>query len=167
MDVPGVGPRRAAAVRAALASLLNRVRARRMRPVTEPGVEVLLDVDREYRRRAEAGQLRCIAPKRFNPRREAWLPVLNTRRGPWSFTALYSNTARAHQQQRTRDWVVLYFHDRRRREGQHTVVTSSGGALDGRRLVRGREAECRAYYERLEAPARGPEPGVLPLFEQV
>jgi hypothetical protein len=167
MDVPGVGPRRAAAVRVAVYSLLNRTRARRGRPVKEPGIEVLLDVDREYRERAEAGQLPRIAPKRFNPRREAWLPVLNTRREVWSFTALYSNTARAHQQQRTRDWVVIYFHDRRRREGQHTVVTATSGALEGRRVVRGREAECRAYYESFDdGSARRPEPGLLPLFGQ-
>jgi hypothetical protein len=27
----------------------------------------------------------------------AWLPVLHSVRGTWHFTALYSNTARAHQ----------------------------------------------------------------------
>jgi hypothetical protein len=41
-----------------------------------PPVEELLDVDREYREKAAAGTLRTIAPRRFNPRREAWLPVL-------------------------------------------------------------------------------------------
>jgi nucleotide-binding universal stress UspA family protein len=34
-----------------------------------PPVEVLLDVDREYRRSAAAGRLRTIAPTRFNPPR--------------------------------------------------------------------------------------------------
>jgi hypothetical protein len=34
------------------------------------------------------------------------------RRGAWHFTALFSNTARAHELRRTRDWVVLYFASR-------------------------------------------------------
>jgi hypothetical protein len=41
--------------------------------------------------------LRKIVPKRFNPRGEAWLPVLHTRRGDWHFTFLFSNTQRAHE----------------------------------------------------------------------
>jgi putative hydrolase len=107
---------------------------------------MLLDVDREYRRRAADGDLPTIAPRRFNPSGEAWLPVLHTQRDGWHFTALYSNTAQAHQLGRTRDWVVLYFYDDEHAEGQHTVVTETHGALTGMRVVRGREAECRAYY---------------------
>lgn len=48
------------------------------------------------------------APRRFNPKGKAWLPILHTQRGPWHFTALYSNTARAHDLKKTGDWVVLY-----------------------------------------------------------
>lgn len=59
-----------------------------------PGVEVLLDIDREYRDKARAGALRMIAPRRMNPDGKAWLPVLHTRFGPWHFTALFSNTGR-------------------------------------------------------------------------
>jgi DNA polymerase/3'-5' exonuclease PolX len=97
--VPRVGARRAAAIRAALTQMLDRSRAlRRPRmPVNlaaeQPSVETLLDVDRKYR--AAADTLPKIAPRRFNPRGEAWLPVLHTRRGDWHFTALFSNTARA------------------------------------------------------------------------
>jgi hypothetical protein len=58
-----------------------------------------------------------------------------------------SNTARAHQLGRVRDWVVLYFHDDDHVERQRTVVTESRGPLAGRRVVRGREAECRRHYE--------------------
>ena len=94
---------------------------------------------------AAAGTLRTIAPKRFNPEGAAWLPILHTQRGEWHFTALYSNTARAHELGRTRDWVVIYFYDDHHVEGQHTVVTETRGALAGRRVVRGREAECRAH----------------------
>jgi hypothetical protein len=74
------------------------------------------------------------------------LPVLHTTRGDWHFTALYSNTARAHELGRVRDWVVIYFYDDQHAEKQHTVVTQPRGALAGRRVVRGREADCRTYY---------------------
>ena len=62
-----------------------------------PGVGVLLDVDREYREKARAGSLARVAPRRMNPEGKAWLPVLHTRFGPWHFTALFSNTERAHE----------------------------------------------------------------------
>jgi hypothetical protein len=109
----------------------------------QPPVEMLLEVDREYRAKAAAGRLTLIAPKRFNPEGKASLPVLHTRHGDWHFTALYSNTARAHELGRTRDWVVIYFYDGDHREQQCTVVTENRGALAGKRVVRGREAECR------------------------
>lgn len=143
--VPGVGPRRAAVIRAALASMLGRriERAAGTAASGTPPAAMLLDVDREYRESAAAGKLRTIAPKRFNPEGTAWLPILHTQRGEWHFTALYSNTARAHELGRTRDWVVIYFYDDHHVEGQHTVVTETRGALAGRRVIRGREAECR------------------------
>jgi hypothetical protein len=105
-------------------------------------VELLLDVDREYRDKASAGKLTLITPRRFNPERKAWLPVLHARRGEWHFTALYSNTARAHELKRTHDWVVIYYYDGEHREGQCTVVTAGRVANAGERVVRGREAEC-------------------------
>jgi hypothetical protein len=74
---------------------------------------------------------------------------MHARRENWHFTALYSNTARAHELGRTRDWVVVYFYDDEHAEGQHTVVTEARGALAGKRVVRGREAECRAFYAEL------------------
>jgi hypothetical protein len=111
-------------------------------------VESLLDVDREYRDAAEAGLLPTIAPRRLNPTGEAWLPVLHTRRADWQFTALFSNTARAHELGRVHDWVVLYCEDAGHAERQYTVVTAAGGSLAGRRVVRGREAECQAWYAR-------------------
>jgi putative hydrolase len=114
-------------------------------------VNVLLDVDREYRARADAKTLRMIAPKRFNPDGEAWLPILHTDRDKWHFTALYSNTARAHELGKVRDWVVLYFHSDSGGEAQRTVVTETHGPLPGQRVVRGRERECLEAYER--APA--------------
>jgi predicted flap endonuclease-1-like 5' DNA nuclease len=150
--VPGVGARRLAMLRAALSQMLARIRAVRTRPADEPPVNTLLDVDREYRAKAAAGELRKIAPKRFNPKGEAWLPILHTRRGKWHFTALYSNTARAHELRKVRDWVVLYFHSDGGGEAQRTIVTETRGALAGQRVVRGRERECLSAYER--APSR-------------
>ena len=148
-SVPGMGSRRAASARAALAGMLGRVRGRLQgeRP-DGPPVAVLLDVDREYRERAAGGELRTIAPRRFNPAGTAWLPVLHSDRGKWHFTVLYSNTAKAHELGKTQDWVVIYFYDDHHREGQHTVVTETSGPLRGHRVVRGREGECRACCPR-------------------
>jgi Holliday junction resolvasome RuvABC DNA-binding subunit len=156
----GIGPRRAASIGAALTQMLDRTRAlRRARRVqaagpdragddaVQPSVEALLRVDREYRDAAAAGRLPTIAPRRFNPEGKAWLPVLHTRIGDWHFTALYSNTARAHELQRVRDWVVVYAEDNHHHdEHQYTVVTPPGGPLAGSRTVRGREDECSAWY---------------------
>jgi DNA polymerase (family X) len=148
-NVPGVGPRRAAAIRANLHAMLSRGRPHRAVAPTQgatPPVGILLAIDRQYRERAAAGTLPTIAPRRFNPAHEAWLPVLHSEQDGWHFTALYSNTAQAHQLNRTRDWVVLFHYDDQNSEGQHTIVTETHGPLLGRRVVRGREAECRAYY---------------------
>lgn len=158
--VPGFGPRRVKAVRDALAAILGRSarhRARRREwlegrrgdeasgsPHPRPHVGTLLAVDADYRRRAKQGSLRMVAPRRFNPRGEAWLPVYHTERDGWELTALFSNTARAHALGRTHDWVVIAY-SRDGDEGQCTVVTETRGPLRGRRVVRGREVECRTH----------------------
>ncbi len=142
--IPGFGTKRLAAVRDALAT---RLRARRRSAAeTLPTVAEVLDVDREYRRRAGAGELPHIAPRRFNPAGERWLPVLHTSRGDRQYTALFSNTAAAHRFGKTHDWVVLYF-DGGEGERQCTVVTAFKGPLAHRRVVRGRESECVAHYQ--------------------
>ncbi len=147
----GFGAKRVEMVRIYLAGLLSRAAQRRTQelepPEVVPGVELLLALDAEYRRRAEAGELRTVAPQRFNPEGEAWLPVAAGRAGGWQFSVQYSNTARAHELGKTRDWVIIYYR-RDGREDQVTVVTETGGPLAGKRVVRGREAECREYYER-------------------
>lgn len=147
--VAGFGARRVRAVQQSLAGILGREAARRAKggarhaesPEGRPDVATLLDVDREYRRKAEAGALRTIAPRRFNPDQKSWLPVLHTERPSWSFTALFSNTARAHELGTTGDWVVIYF-ERDGHEGQCTVVTERTGPRAGQRVVRGREDEA-------------------------
>lgn len=100
-----------------------------------------------------SGSLPKIEPRRFNPSGEAWLPILHTERGEWRFTALFSNTARAHELGRTRDWVVIYFHLDSGPEGQRTVVTETRGRLKGHRVVRGREADCIAGSMPRSGPA--------------
>ena len=153
--VPGMGARRIAVIRAGLASKLGRapIVVRNRKRIREPDAAVLLDVDREYRDSAAQRRLPVVAPRRFNPEGKAWLPILHTSRDGWHFTVLYSNTARAHELGRTHDWVVVYFHDDEHREGQRTVVTETHGGLNGKRVVRGREAECARHYENRRAGA--------------
>lgn len=149
--VPGFGERRLLAVRESLAGRLrrrtppNRMRARHREPADEPDVAELLDVDREYHEKVRANQLPRIAPHRFNPTRDAWLPILHTHREQRHYTVLFSNTARAHELGTTRDWVVIY-RDDHGGEGQWTVVTSRFGPLTGLRIVRGREPACKRHY---------------------
>jgi DNA polymerase (family 10) len=149
-NVDGMGPRRIASIKASLDSMLNQPARRRRirRPPADrpqPPVDLLLDVDEEYREKAAANELRRIAPKRFNPEGKAWLPILHTERGDWHLTVLFSNTARAHELDKTDDWVVIFF-DRDGDESQVTVVTETKGDLGGKRVVRGRESECREFY---------------------
>ena len=147
--VRGMGPRRAAAVRGSLDHMLRRIRASDLEHEAPP-VELLLEVDRRYRAEAAAGKLRTIAPRRFNPGNERWLPVMHAQRDGWHFTALYSNTALAHRLGRVRDWVVVYYYDGDHVERQCTVVTEPHGPLVGLRVVRGREEECRRAHQAAE-----------------
>jgi len=70
---------------------------------------------------------------------------MHTEKNGWRFTAMFSNTARAHELKKNRDWVVVYF-ERDGEEDHCTVVTEQSGPLKGRRVVRGREKSCRAHY---------------------
>jgi putative hydrolase len=153
VEVPGIGERRAAAIRASLSERLGHRRVRGGHDDVAPPLGMLLDVDREYRERVEDGSLPRIAPKRFNPSGEAWLPVLHTRRDEWGVTVLFSNTRQAHRLGKSRDWVVIYYHQRGQPEAQCTVVTEIRGVLTGRRVVRGREGECISRYARASGEA--------------
>lgn len=146
-NIEGMGEKRLAGIRDSLATRLGRVRKSSMNlEQSRPSVEVILSIDREYRTKAEKGLLTTIAPRRFNPQRVAWLPILHSSRGAWHFTALFSNTPRAHQMNKTHDWLVVYY-DNENHEGQATIVTAYKGKLMGKRVVRGRENECEAYYD--------------------
>ena len=149
-QVAGLGSKRRAAIESWLRSHLE-VQQQKTGTVTRrpnlPTVETILQVDKDYREKAAADRLPRITPKRFNPAHKAWLPILHVSHDEWHFTALYSNTARAHQLGHTRDWVVIYYYDDRHHEDQNTVVTETTGRLKGKRVVRGREAECLQYYD--------------------
>lgn len=154
-QVPGFGRKRIRTVQVSLAGMLSRTAYRRVQTRTaggeredqikQPPVSLLLEIDAEYRRKADAKELPTIAPKRFNPQGESWLPIMHTNRQGYDFTILFSNTARAHELGKTHEWVVIYY-ERNGQEDQATVVTASRGRLEGKRIVRGREAECERYY---------------------
>jgi hypothetical protein len=157
--VPGLGRRKVEGIKDALLGILSRSsrrRARRLRwlehemrvlEVEKPGVDLVLEADREYREKAAHGELKKIAPKRFNPAGEKWLPIYHKDKDGWSFTVLYSNSPLAHKLGRMRDWVIVYY-EKDGEEDQCTVVTEWQGRLSGRRVIRGREKECMEYYSR-------------------
>jgi hypothetical protein len=146
----GFGTRRVRAIQDIVAAMLARGDPLRLPPpeavAPPPEVAIVLSVDEEYRVAVDIGALPRIAPKRFNPTHEAWLPVLHTQRDDWRFTVLFSNSASAHERHTTHDWVLVHF-EHSGREGRCAVVTETHGALAGRRVVRGRERECAAYYD--------------------
>jgi putative hydrolase len=153
--MPGMGAKRLQAIREALAGRSaqsdKRPSQQSPEPAEEPPVAELLDIDRMYRHYVDENRLPKISPRRFNPEGKAWLPIMHAQRGGRHYTALYSNTARAHEFGTTRDWVVIYRDDNSRDgtggDGQWTVITSAFGKLRGKRIVRGREAECAEFYE--------------------
>jgi hypothetical protein len=154
-QVPGFGDRRVAGVAESLAGRLGPGRRRAAEvPAAQPAgppLAELLDLDREYRERSRAAELRKIAPRRFNPTGRAWLPILHATHGDRHYTALFSNTAQAHRLGRTSDWVVIYWDGDPGGDGQCTVVTSrQPGPLSGLRVVRGREADCWEHYRSKE-----------------
>ncbi|MGI9355012.1 MAG: helix-hairpin-helix domain-containing protein [Rhizobiaceae bacterium] len=136
--IPGLGPKRREALSAILSQRLGRpVFSRRGKIEQKPAADLILRVDDMYRKRAASGRLKRIAPKRFNPGGEEWLPIMHARHDEWHFTALFSNTRLAHELGKTRDWVIIYFHISGQPEGQCTVVTETRGPKKGRRAIRG------------------------------
>jgi hypothetical protein len=110
-----------------------------------PDVDELLDVDREFRRAALEGET-----------------ILHTTRDSRHYTALFSPTARAYQRGRQNDWVIIDLEV----PGPNlrwTVVTEWRGVMKGKRVVRGREAECFRYH----AARRPPKPRKLRLHVPV
>ena len=143
----GFGERRLGAIRAALRDRFQLLRGR-VRRGKNPSIRLLLQVDAAYHDRASRNELKLIAPRRFNPKGIAWLPVMHTHYRGWYFTAMYSNTARAHQLNKFQDWVVIFVSSDLEPDWQCTIVTETHGALKGKRVVRGQEDACERYYDR-------------------
>ena len=100
--------------------------------------------------------MRLTAPCRCNPTGKAWLPILHTHHDDRQYTALYPNTARAHDLGTTDDWVIIY-RDDHDGHGQWTVITALFGSMKGKRIIRGREGERAACYAgQSDPPASGP-----------
>ena len=115
--------------------------------VLVPEVDEILDVDRELRRAALAGET-----------------IMHTERGGRRYSALFSHSALAQQLGRQHDWVIIDLEV----PGPNlrwTVVTEWRGPMKGKRVVRGREVECFRFYEE-HRPARKPRqlPAHLPVF---
>ncbi len=94
--------------------------------VAVPGVEELLDVDREFRRQERR--------------------ILHTQRDGRRYSVLYSPTPLARRLRRDRDWAVIDLE----REGplpRWTIVTERRGVMKGKRVVRSREIECFWHYK--------------------
>ena len=149
-QVPGIGRKRARAIHESLSQRIRGEAERFATPfaVTDHSIPVaeILAIDEEYRYLASQDKLPKIAPRKFNPGNVAWLPILHTERGGRHYSALFSNTARAHDLNTTKDWVVIY-RDDFGSHGRWTVITSQFGKLHGCRIVRGREDECHEYYQ--------------------
>ena len=162
--LPGFGRDRIRMVQAGLATMLGKSSQQRLKvkrwqqapqqkPVpaavpssiqtADPSIELLLEVDEQYRYLAKAGQLRMVTPRRFNPEGKRWLPVMKLNKEGWSFNVLYSNTARSHELNKTDDWVVVYY-ERDGHHGQCTIVTETSGEQKGDRVVRGRKMAASA-----------------------
>lgn len=152
--LPGVGKKRLLAVRESLA---GRGRYQQHMPHETDELDVthqipvgeILDIDDQYLFETKNNTLPRVAPKHNNPTHETWLPILHTERGEHHYTALFSNTAHAHQLGTHKNWVVIYLEDHRHvgQHGRWTVITSQFGKLRGKRIVRGREKECELYYK--------------------
>jgi DNA polymerase (family 10) len=108
-------------------------------------VDIILEIDEEYRTKASAGKLKMIAPRLLNPEKKTWLPLMVSEYKGYKCTVMFSNTATAHRLGKTGDWVVVYL-EKGKGENQCTVVTESRGGLKGKRVIRGKEEACAEYY---------------------
>ncbi|MEZ4719255.1 MAG: hypothetical protein R2851_24675 [Caldilineaceae bacterium] len=101
----------------------------------------------EYRRKAAAGDLHKIAPSASTRTTRRGCPSCTRRaiRGTLPYSS--PTPSLAHELDKTDDgWSSTYEKDGD--ENQATVITATRGALEGKRIVRGRETECQRYYAR-------------------
>ena len=105
-----------------------------------------------------------VTPRRFNPDKKPWLPVMKIRKAGWSFNVLYSNTARAHELGKTHDWVVINYERSVRGQIQIRSV-HSGHRISGsqQRNSRGEKTICERCLEveSMEVNPQIPQPQVV------
>ena len=167
-NIEGFGKGRIDLIRIYLAGLLNpNARKWMLKAIPKlektpkpaiPSAAILLEMDGEYLEKAAKGVLEMITPRRFNPYGEALLPIYHAQKNEWNMTALFSNTARAHELEKTDDWVII-FYDKDKITNQVTIVTETGGPLKGKRVIRGLETACSAHYslqKQMNTPPRMP-----------
>jgi putative hydrolase len=160
-----VGRRRAEAIQDSIASVMTQRAKRRLRharssdstaPAMEPHVALILDVDEEYRAAASDGGLRTVERRRPGGWEYVSVPIIETVRGQWYFTAVYADVRTAAEPEADYARVrVSYSLDGA--EGECLVTTASSGEIAGKRVVVGREVECRKHYRsqgRLPSVAR-------------
>jgi len=128
----GIGPRR---LQTLLAALEER-RRQASRRDEEPSVAELLRLDANYRHQTQQQQL---------PR--TW----QGEQGNYRYHIDFCRRPLAQRLGRTRDWVIIRFGDGER-DRERLVVTETRGDLAGQRVVRGREQECRQYYQATAEP---------------
>ena len=142
--VKGLGPRRREGILAVLASRLGHAPTEFHGLMLQPSEAMVLDIDERYRKAAAAGELHMITPRRNNPHHEAWLPIMHEHRDNWHFTVMFSNTTRAIEAGKNKDWVVVIYQADGHPEGRCTVITETRGPHKGKRLVRGLRREVAA-----------------------
>jgi hypothetical protein len=140
-------------------ALEDRMQARRATtPLAgEPSVALLLEVDVAFREEAEQQEESRLHPRPFDPEQGLWPPTYRTFREGWRFRVQFSRSALAWRLRQTRDQVVVSF-DNGTTSGQRTIVTETRGDLEGQRVVRGRERECRLLGRCAVPCSSDPEP---------
>lgn len=137
LNLRGIGKRRKQMIGSALSERIGSSPQKIVAAKSIPVETLLLEIDRTYRERAASGELLKITPRRFNPKGEAWLPIMHMERDGWNFTVLFSNSRLAHELHKTHDWVIIHFQRDGEAEGRCTVVTETSGPMKGKRVVRG------------------------------
>jgi hypothetical protein len=102
---------------------------------SRPDVALILELDHDYRRQAEAGEL----PLGELPEKQSrWgLPVLKRQVDPWRLTAFCKDDP---------DKVIVYSRHARRDNVKRTFVTTAKrGRFAGERIIRGRRGSAHGH----------------------
>ena len=145
--VPGVGARRALAIKGALSDRLGHRHFQRPSAFQWTADRAAAGCGPGISNEGGAGPscARSLPSVSIRPEKPGF-PSCMRAATRWQFTVLFSNTQRAHELEKTNDWVVVYFHTDSEPEAQCTIVTETRGPT----VVRGRESDCIAYYAEVD-----------------